>query len=92
MMYEAASYTPQWERYPSRHVANRREGLSVVTTVKNSVQVRWKVFEGAMNADILPSLPEEADQRHAQQESVSDSRDKLKVHRALLHKSSVRTQ
>ncbi|KAF1012581.1 MAG: hypothetical protein E5299_01159 [Burkholderia gladioli] len=34
-------------------VASRREGLSVMSTVTNRGQVRWKVFAGAINADIL---------------------------------------
>ncbi|KAF1012118.1 MAG: hypothetical protein V3Q69_10480 [Burkholderia sp.] len=38
---------------PERRVANRREGLSVMSTVTNRSQVRWKVFDDAMNADIL---------------------------------------
>ncbi|KST74373.1 transposase [Burkholderia humptydooensis] len=37
-------------------MASRREGLSVMSTVTNRGQVRWKVFEGAMNADILPDF------------------------------------
>jgi transposase len=38
---------------PERRVMNRREGLSVMSTVTDRGQVRWKMFEGAMNADIL---------------------------------------
>ncbi|MEX3592958.1 MAG: transposase [Burkholderia sp.] len=38
---------------PERRVASRRESLSVMSTVKNRGQVCWKVFEDAMNADIL---------------------------------------
>lgn len=32
---------------------SQREGLSVMSTATNRGQVRWKVFEGAMNADLL---------------------------------------
>ncbi|MBF3390518.1 transposase [Burkholderia pseudomallei] len=46
------SYAPIGKA-PERRVASRREGLSVMSTVTNRGQVRWKVFEGAMNADIL---------------------------------------
>ncbi|WP_080492205.1 IS630 family transposase [Burkholderia ubonensis] len=46
------SYAPIGKT-PERRVASRREGLSVMSTVTNRGQVRWKVFEGAMNADIL---------------------------------------
>ena len=38
---------------PEIRVAQRREGLSVMSTVTNRGTMRWKVFEGAMNADIL---------------------------------------
>ncbi|KAF1007356.1 MAG: hypothetical protein E5299_02051 [Burkholderia gladioli] len=34
-------------------MASRSEGLSVMSTVTNRGQMRWKVFDGAMNADIL---------------------------------------
>lgn len=46
------SYAPAGQT-PEIRVANRREGLSVMSTVTNQGKVRWKVFEGAMNADIL---------------------------------------
>jgi transposase len=31
----------------------RREGLSLISTVTNQGKVRWKIFEGAMHADLL---------------------------------------
>ena len=34
-------------------VNSRREGLSIISTVTNKGQMRWKIFEGALNADIL---------------------------------------
>lgn len=34
-------------------VSNKREGLSVISTVTNQGTVRWRVFDGAINADIL---------------------------------------
>lgn len=46
------SYAPAGKT-PEIRVTNRREGLSVMSTVTNRGMVRWKVFEGAMNADIL---------------------------------------
>ncbi|MBL8436684.1 MAG: IS630 family transposase [Zoogloeaceae bacterium] len=46
------SYAPAGKTSEIR-VMNRREGLSVMSTVTNRGKVRWKVFEGAMNADIL---------------------------------------
>jgi transposase len=38
---------------PVIRVSNKREGLSVISTVTNQGKVRWKVFEGALNADLL---------------------------------------
>jgi len=38
---------------PVIRVSNKREGLSVISTVTNQGKVRWKVFEGALNAGIL---------------------------------------
>lgn len=46
------SYSPRGQT-PEIRVPNRREGLSVISTVTNRGKVRWKVFEGAMSADIL---------------------------------------
>lgn len=37
-------------------VNNKREGLSIMSTLTNQGKVRWKVFEGAVNADILIDL------------------------------------
>lgn len=38
---------------PVVRVNNKREGLSVISTVTNQGTVRWRVFSGAMNTDIL---------------------------------------
>jgi len=46
------SYAPMGKT-PERRVMSRREGVSVMSTVTNRGQVRWRVFEEAMNADIL---------------------------------------
>ena len=46
------SYAPAGQT-PQIRVGKRREGLSVMSTVTNRGKVRWKAFEGAMNADIL---------------------------------------
>ncbi|KAF1003540.1 MAG: IS630 family transposase ISCARN25 [Burkholderia gladioli] len=46
------SYVPIGKS-PERRVASRREDLSVMSSVTNRGQVRWKVCPGAMNADIL---------------------------------------
>jgi transposase len=46
------SYAPAGQT-PQIRVGKRREGLSVMSTVTNRGKVRWKAFEGAINADIL---------------------------------------
>lgn len=38
---------------PVVRVSNRRQGLSIISTVTNKGQMRWKIFDGALNADIL---------------------------------------
>jgi len=38
---------------PVVRVNNKREGLSIISTVTNRGKVRWKIFEGAMHADLL---------------------------------------
>lgn len=45
-------YAPKGQT-PVVRVNNKREGLSIMSTVTNQGKVRWRVFEGAMNADIL---------------------------------------
>jgi transposase len=46
------SYAPKGET-PVVRINSKREGLSVISTVTNKGQMRWKIFEGAINADIL---------------------------------------
>jgi len=46
------SYAPQG-RTPVIRVNNKRHGLSVISTVTNKGQMRWKIFDGALNSDIL---------------------------------------
>ena len=38
---------------PVVRVNNKRHGLSVISTVTNKGVMRWKIFDGALNADIL---------------------------------------
>ena len=38
---------------PVIRVNNKRHGLSVISTVTNKGQMRWRIFEGAINAKIL---------------------------------------
>ena len=46
------SYAPLGQT-PVIRVNNKRHGLSVISTVTNKGQMRWKVFDGALNSDIL---------------------------------------
>jgi transposase len=46
------SYAPQG-RTPVVRVNNKRHGLSIISTVTNRGTMRWKIFDGALNADIL---------------------------------------
>jgi len=72
-------YAPKGQT-PVVRVNNKREGLSIISTVTNQGKVRWKVFEGAMNADILidffKRLTKDADRK------VFLILDNLKVHHA----------
>lgn len=45
-------YAPQGQT-PVVRVNNKRHGLSVISTVTNKGTMRWKIFEGALNAAIL---------------------------------------
>jgi len=45
-------YAPKGQT-PMLRVNSRREGLSVISTVTNKGEMRWKVFAGALNAKIL---------------------------------------
>lgn len=49
------SYAPKGEA-PVVRVSSKRYGLSVISTVTNKGQVRWKAFDGAVNSDILFEL------------------------------------
>ena len=46
------SYAPQGQT-PVVRVNHKRQGLSVISTVTNKGTMRWKIFDGALNADIL---------------------------------------
>jgi transposase len=45
-------YAPKGKT-PVLRVNARREGLSVISTVTNKGEMRWKVFSGALNAKVL---------------------------------------
>ena len=46
------SYAPRGET-PVVRINHRRHGLSVISTVTNRGQMRWKIFEGALDSAIL---------------------------------------
>lgn len=46
------SYAPQGQT-PVVRVNSKRHGLSIISTVINRGAMRWKIFHGALNADIL---------------------------------------
>lgn len=46
------SFAPQGQT-PVVRVNNKRHGLSIISTVTNREQMRWKIFERALNADML---------------------------------------
>jgi len=45
-------FAPQGQT-PVVRVNNKRHGLSIISTVTNRRTMRWKIFDGALNADIL---------------------------------------
>jgi len=49
----AAAATFAKGQTPVVHANARREKLSVISTVTNKCQMRWKVFSGALNAKVL---------------------------------------
>ena len=65
---------------PVIRVPNRRHSLSIISSVTNKGQMRWKVFDGALNADILidflTRLIKNADQK------IYLILDNLRVHHA----------
>jgi transposase len=46
------SFAPKGQT-PVVHVNHKRSGLSVISSVTNKGQMRWKIFDGALNADIF---------------------------------------
>lgn len=38
---------------PVIHVNHKRHGLSIISSVTNKGEMRWKIFDGALNADIF---------------------------------------
>lgn len=38
---------------PVIHVNHKRHGLSIISSITNKGEMRWKIFDGALNADIF---------------------------------------
>jgi hypothetical protein len=49
--FRGRSFAPQGQT-PVVRVNNKRHGVSVISTVTNKGQMRWKAFDGALNSDI----------------------------------------
>jgi DDE superfamily endonuclease len=49
------SYAPIGKT-PVVRINNKRHGLSVISTVTNKGQMRWKIFDGALNADLKQAV------------------------------------
>ena len=82
------SYAPMGQT-PEIRVNQRREGLSIISSVTNRGKVRFKVFEGALNAAILIDFMKRLvqDARKDKAGKVFLVLDNLKVHHARLVKA-----
>ena len=82
------SYAPMGQT-PEIRVNQQREGLSIISSVTNRGKVRFKVFEGAMNAAILIDFMKRLvqDARKDKAGKVFLVLDNLKVHHARLVKA-----
>ena len=82
------SYAPMGQT-PEIRVNQQREGLSIISSVTNRGKVRFKVFEGAMNAAILIDFMKRLvqDARKDKAGKVFLVLDNLKVHHAKLVKA-----
>lgn len=82
------SYAPMGQT-PEIRVSQRREGLSIISSVTRRGKVRFKVFEGAMNAailiDFMKRLVQEAKKENGAK--VFLVLDNLRVHHARLVKT-----
>lgn len=61
-------------------VINKRDGLSVISTVTNKGQMRWRIFDGALNTTILIDFLRRLIK--GQSKKVFLILDKLRVHHA----------
>ena len=75
------SYAPKGQT-PVMRANAARQSLSVISTVTNKGQMRWKVFAGALNAKILIRFLERL--TRGQQQKVFLILDNLRVHHSKL--------
>lgn len=71
------SYAPKGET-PVVRVPNKRHGLSIISTVTNKGQMRWRIFDGALNSAILIDFFKRLIKR--QKKKVFLILDNLRVH------------
>jgi transposase len=76
-------YAPKGQT-PLLRLNARRESLSVISTVTNKGQMRWKIFSGALNARILIGILERLTRQ--QRGKIFLILDNLRVHHAKLVK------
>jgi transposase len=76
-------YAPRGQT-PVLRINSRREGLSVISTVTNKGEMRWKVFSGALNAKILIGFLKRL--TRPQQTKIFLILDNLRVHHSKLVK------
>ena len=76
-------YAPKGQTPVLRANANRAR-LSVISTVTNKGQMRWKVFSGALNAKILIGFMERL--THGREKKIFLILDNLRVHHSKLVK------
>ncbi|MDQ2834417.1 MAG: IS630 family transposase, partial [Acidobacteriota bacterium] len=76
-------YAPKGQT-PVLRINSRREGLSVISTVTNKGEMRWKVFSGALNAKVLIGFLQRL--TRLQQAKIFLILDNLRVHHSKLVK------
>lgn len=80
-------YAPKGET-PILRVNHNRSSLSVISTVTNKRQMRWKIFSGALNAKILIGFLEQL--TRSDQRKLFLILDNLRVHHSKLVKEWLR--
>src|SRR5450755_3514761 len=76
-------YAPKGQT-PMLRIPAKREGLSVISTVTNKGEMRWRIYSGAMNAKILTAFLERLTRN--QHRKIFLILDHLRVHHSKLVK------